>query len=88
MSYKRFLYTGVMACSLAFTGQVFAQQPDNTKANKNDTATTADQQKNNVSDRELTQKIRKAVMADKTLSTTLTTSRSSRKTAPSPSRDR
>jgi len=69
MSYKRFLYTGVMACSLAFTGQVFAQQPDNTKANKNDTATTADQQKNNVSDRELTQKIRKAVMADKTLST-------------------
>jgi hyperosmotically inducible protein len=69
MSYKRFVYTGMMACSLAFTSQVFAQQPDNTKANKNDTATTADQQKNNVSDRELTQKVRKAVMADKTLST-------------------
>jgi|ERR1700730_12040676 hyperosmotically inducible protein len=47
-------------------------QPDNTKVNKQDTnpgAVTADQQKENVSDRDLTAKIRKAIMADKSLST-------------------
>ena len=44
-------------------------QPDNTKANKNDSAVTADTQKNNQGDRYLTQQIRKAVIADKTLST-------------------
>jgi hyperosmotically inducible protein len=47
-------------------------QPDNTKTNKQDRATgavTADQQKDNRSDRELTQQIRKAVTADKSLST-------------------
>lgn len=46
--------------------------PDNTKMNKGDGskgAVTADQQKMNASDRTLTQKIRKAVMADKSLST-------------------
>ena len=47
-------------------------QPDNTRSNKGDadkSAVTADQQKMNASDRALTQKIRKAVMADKSLST-------------------
>ena len=44
-------------------------QPDNTGVNKNDTAVTADTQKNNQGDRYLTQQIRKAVIADKTLST-------------------
>jgi hyperosmotically inducible periplasmic protein len=47
-------------------------QPDNTKVNKQDRAAgavTADQQKENRSDRELTQQIRKAVTADKSLST-------------------
>jgi hyperosmotically inducible periplasmic protein len=47
-------------------------QPDNTKVNKRDrsqNAVTADQQKENKSDRELTQAIRKAVVADKSLST-------------------
>ena len=47
-------------------------QPDNTRSNKGDadkSAVTADQQKTNASDRALTQKIRKAVMADKSLST-------------------
>ena len=47
-------------------------QPDNTRANKGDADTgvvTADQQKMNASDRVLTQNIRKAVMADKSLST-------------------
>jgi hyperosmotically inducible periplasmic protein len=47
-------------------------QPDNTKVNKQDKApgaVTADQQKDNRSDRQLTQQIRKAVTADKSLST-------------------
>ena len=50
-----------------------AQTPaDNTKVNKRDraeSAVTADQQKENASDREMAQKIRRAVMADNTLST-------------------
>ena len=51
-----------------------AQQtaPDNTKANKGDSqkgATTADQQNMNASDREITRKIRSAIMDDKSLST-------------------
>ncbi|HEY3827529.1 MAG TPA: BON domain-containing protein [Bryobacteraceae bacterium] len=47
-------------------------QPDNTKVNQQDRAqggVTADQQKENRSDRDLTQQIRKSVMADKSLST-------------------
>jgi hyperosmotically inducible protein len=50
----------------------FAQAPDNTKVNKKDQAKsepTADQAKNTPSDREIMQKIRKSVMADKSLST-------------------
>jgi hyperosmotically inducible protein len=46
--------------------------PDNTKMNKGDGtkgAVTADQQKMSASDRTLTQNIRKAVIADKSLST-------------------
>jgi osmotically-inducible protein OsmY len=46
--------------------------PDNTKVNKRDRAkeaATADQHKENSNDRELTQKIRRALMDDKTLST-------------------
>jgi osmotically-inducible protein OsmY len=49
-----------------------APAPDNTKTNERDrntNAPTADQQKNNPSDRELTQQIRQAIMQDKTLST-------------------
>ena len=50
-----------------------AQTPaDNTKVNKRDRAkeaATADQQKENSSDRKITQKIRQALMDDKTLST-------------------
>ena len=45
--------------------------PDNTKTNKRDRASgapTADQQKENASDREITRKIRSALMDDKTLS--------------------
>ena len=46
--------------------------PDNTKANQQDRAkgaATADQQKDNASDRDITHKIRQAVMDDKSLST-------------------
>src|SRR6476469_367576 len=50
-----------------------AQTPaDNTKVNTRDQAkgaATADQQKENADDREITQKIRRALMNDKTLST-------------------
>jgi hyperosmotically inducible periplasmic protein len=45
--------------------------PDNTKVNQpgNSPAPTADQQKNNRSDRDITQQIRQSVMKDKSLST-------------------
>jgi osmotically-inducible protein OsmY len=43
-------------------------QPDNTKMNQNPGA-TADQQKANTSDREITRNIRRAVIQDKSLST-------------------
>ena len=49
-----------------------AQDPDNTKVNERDKAKsqpTADQAKNTLSDRDIMQKIRKAVIADKSLST-------------------
>jgi osmotically-inducible protein OsmY len=47
-------------------------QPDNTKVNERDRnagEATADQQKVNATDRDLTKKIRQSVMADKSLST-------------------
>lgn len=47
-------------------------QPDNTKVNQRDReagAVTADQQKMNASDRELTRNIRRSIIADKSLST-------------------
>jgi osmotically-inducible protein OsmY len=43
--------------------------PDNTKQNKDQTNPTADQQKMNPADRAVTQKIRKAIHEDSTLST-------------------
>jgi hyperosmotically inducible protein len=65
---------GVLITGLALepTWAQNSPQPDNTKVNKQDRAdggVTADQQKNNPGDRQLTQQIRKAVMADKSLST-------------------
>ncbi len=72
-SIRAFVVTGALAVS---AGVAFAQTPqtppDNTKVNTRDRAkgaVTADQQKENASDRELTQKIRKSLMADKSLST-------------------
>ncbi len=56
----------------AGTWVLSAQAPDNTQVNKRDRAAgeaTADQQKNNRSDLDLTKDIRKSIMNDKSLST-------------------
>jgi osmotically-inducible protein OsmY len=53
---------------LLVTSFLPAQAPDNTANNKQH-AVTADQQSNSASDRAITQKVRKALIADKTLST-------------------
>jgi hyperosmotically inducible protein len=77
---NRFTPVFLLAGSLAFSAAVLASprssaqvsqqaQPDNTKKNRDQSSPTADQQKMNPSDRAITQKIRKAVMADKSLST-------------------
>jgi osmotically-inducible protein OsmY len=64
-----------LVLALAFgaaTLAVSAQAPDNTQVNKRDRATgeaTADQQKNNRTDLDLTKDIRKSIMDDKSLST-------------------
>jgi len=68
------LLTSAMAFGLVCIAQQPQQpkQPDNTKVNQRDrekTAKTADQAKENTSDREIMQKIRKSLMDDKTLST-------------------
>lgn len=58
--------------SYAQTPDATTPQPDNTKVNKRDRnadAVTADQQKMNATDRELTRQIRRSIMADKSLST-------------------
>jgi hyperosmotically inducible periplasmic protein len=62
-------------CALVVTlfasSVVFAQAPDNTSVNKRDRNSgevTADQQKENPSDRELTKNIRRMLMEDKSLS--------------------
>ncbi len=68
---------GFLLC-LSASGLVFAQstdpqtKPDNSKINQRDRnadEATADQQKMNPADRDLTARIRKDIMADKTLST-------------------
>jgi len=63
----------VLLLSLSLLPAALAQTqatPDNSANNRTQNQTqTADQQKNNTSDRELTAKIRRAVVADKSLST-------------------
>jgi len=77
---KSKLIVGTMALGLLVCGSSFGQTPapqkspdaDNTKVNKRDRSKaepTADNAKENVSDRDIMQKIRKAVVADKSLST-------------------
>ncbi len=58
--------------AVAGYGQTSGTKPDNTKVNERDRnagEATADQQKANATDRDLTKKIRQSVMADKSLST-------------------
>jgi hyperosmotically inducible periplasmic protein len=60
--------TPEIACACPHTGS----SADNTKVNERDrkkNALTADQQKENRSDRDITQQIRQAIMKDKSLST-------------------
>jgi hyperosmotically inducible protein len=68
---RTILLTGALiTCGATYAAAQDASQakPDNTKSNKQAT-TTADQQKNNKTDRELSREIRKAIVDDKSLST-------------------
>ncbi len=67
-----FMIAGAIAHSQAQSTEPQATNPDNTKMNAQDrdkTSPTADQQKDNRSDREITQQIRQSLMNDKSLST-------------------
>jgi len=72
---RKWIISTVAAGILVMTGSLGAYQAqpaaaDNTKQNKTEkNGATADQGKNNQSDRALMQKIRQAVIADKSLST-------------------
>jgi hyperosmotically inducible periplasmic protein len=66
----------ILICAVAVGGYAQtpanAPKPDNTTVNKRDRnagEATADQQKANATDTELTRKIRRSIMADKSLST-------------------
>jgi len=63
------LSVSVMAIPAARNQDSQQTAPDNTKKNKDQTSPTADQQKMNPADRAITQKIRKAVHEDTSLST-------------------
>jgi hypothetical protein len=66
------LFCAAAVVSYGQTPDTSTPQPDNTKVNKRDrnaTEVTADQQKMNAADRELTRKIRRSIVADKSLST-------------------
>ena len=64
---------GILAIALsAASVGVYAQAPDNTRENKRDRATgepTADQQKDNRTDLDITRNIRRSIVEDKSLST-------------------
>jgi osmotically-inducible protein OsmY len=65
------IVVGLGVVSSSASGQTAQSAPDNSKVNTKDRASgaaTADQQKENAADRELTQKIRRALVQDKTLS--------------------
>ena len=72
---KRLAAVSALALALGLLpahAETGSQEPDNTKTNKRDQAAgepTADQQKMNAGDRELTKKIRSSIEADKSLST-------------------
>lgn len=66
------LGSGILARAQEPTSQQAPPAPDNTKTNERDRRAnepTADQQKENRSDRDITQQIRQSIMKDKSLST-------------------
>lgn len=66
------LGTGALASAQEPSTQQATPAPDNTKVNERDMSQnepTADQQKDNRSDRDITQQIRQSIMKDKSLST-------------------
>lgn len=68
------LNAGIVAAGLLIgvAGSATPQEPDNTRVNQRDRSSaqpTADQARNNLSDRQIMQNIRKSVIADKSLST-------------------
>ena len=66
------LSAGVMASAQESSTQQVSPAPDNTKVNERDrkrNEPTADQQKDNRSDRDITQQIRQSITKDKSLST-------------------
>jgi hyperosmotically inducible protein len=75
MTFKRTLVPllgGLLLTGALGVAQDAPVKPDNTKVNKGDrdkSQPTADQAKNNLSDRDMMQQIRKAVVDDKSLST-------------------
>jgi hyperosmotically inducible periplasmic protein len=71
LKFARFFFVVALFLSLGFVASARAQQncaPDDSKVNRQNSP-TADQQKMNPADRELTRKIRRAIVADKSLST-------------------
>ena len=77
-AFRTFLCTGLLLGSMALAkayetaGQQAAPAADNSKMNQQDQSAnepTADQQKNNRTDQDITRQIRQSVMADKSLST-------------------
>jgi|ERR1700733_8346487 len=67
-----FMVSVALTHSQAQSAEPQATSPDNTKMNAQDrdkASATADQQKDNRSDREITQQIRRSLMNDKSLST-------------------
>jgi len=73
MRFSKLALGVALVCGTAFVqAQDQPAKPDNTKVNKRDRSTaepTADQQKENKSDRELARSIRRAIVEDKSLST-------------------
>jgi hyperosmotically inducible protein len=72
MKIQRILFAALFCGSLLTYAQDTPVKPDNTKVNKRDrnaAEPTADQQKMNKGDRDLSAHIRKSIMADKSLST-------------------
>jgi hyperosmotically inducible protein len=73
MKHSKALLTMVFCAAVIGYGQApdTSTKPDNTKVNKRDRnagEATADQQKTNAPDQEMTRKIRRSIMADKSLS--------------------